>query len=146
MKPDSPVFTASNRSFRFLSDSYGNKLHSAGGGHGVDGVSCDVERRRRSGGAARCGVTNGRVRPSPARAASPPACGDSVLLGYCSPPQQRLHVGVHQPGRLRAARILPYSLSPPASESAPLVPTCGTQREERQWEEVSGGGEEGTEE
>jgi hypothetical protein len=55
------------------------------------------------------------IRPSLADAASPPACGECVLLGYCSPPSS-LHAGAHWPGRPRATCILPYSLSPPASE------------------------------
>jgi hypothetical protein len=79
------------------------------------------------------------IRPSLADAASPPACGECVLLGYCSPPSSvcmRGRIGRDDRGQRAFCRIL----SPlPHPRAAPLVPTRGVWREERQREEVSGG-------
>jgi hypothetical protein len=53
----------------------------------------------------------------------------------------RVCIGRDGRGQHGSCRILAPLPHPSA---APLVPTCGTRREERQWEEVSGGEEEGT--
>jgi hypothetical protein len=51
----------------------------------------------------------------------------------------RVCIGRDDRGQRGSWRIL----SPlPHPSAAPLVPTCGARREERQWEEVSGGEEE----
>jgi hypothetical protein len=65
-----------------------------------------------------------------------------VLLGYCSPSssvRMRVCIGRDGRGQRGSCRIL----SPlPHPSAASLVPMCGARREERQWEEVSGGKEE----